>query len=271
MILFPNAKINLGLRILHRRKDGYHDLETIFYPVGWCDILEIMPIRERKKIRLTCSGLSLPGSARDNLVYKAASLIQDRFTLPGLRIHLHKQIPAGAGLGGGSSDAAFTLRALNQVYSLHLPQEEIESMALKLGSDCPFFLHNKPALATHQGENLTPLNLSLKGKYILIIYPGFEVNTGKMFRTVRPSEEGLSLRQAVALPSSEWQKHIINHFENILAGEFPAIPALLQLLHHQGAWYASVSGSGSSVYGLFTSPPPRMQLPAGYITWSGQL
>jgi len=271
MILFPNAKINLGLRILRRRQDGYHDLETIFYPISWCDILEIMPLRDDKKIWLTSSGLSLPGSARDNLVYKTASLMQERYSLPGVRIHLHKQIPAGAGLGGGSSDATFTLKALNQVYSLNLPKDEIESMALTLGSDCPFFLNNKPALAIGRGERLTLLDLSLKENYILIIYPGLEVNTGKMFRSTRPSEEGLSLIQAVALPPSEWEKHIINHFEKTLAGEFPVIPELLKFLHNHGAWYASVSGSGSSVYGLFTSPPPQIKLPEEYITWIGQL
>lgn len=274
MIVFPNAKINLGLRILRKRNDGYHDLETIFYPAGWSDILEILPSEKSagtESIRMTASGLPLPGTIRDNLVYRAAGILSSRYSLPVLRIHLHKLIPAGGGLGGGSSDAAFTLMAINKQFSLNLTRQELHSLALQLGSDCPFFLENKPALATGRGERFRPLDLYLQKNYITIIYPGFSVDTGSVFHHIRPSEEDMPLEQAVVLPPVTWKQNIINRFEEYLEKMYPVIHELITYLYDNGAWFVSVSGSGSSVYGFFKSSPPSFNFPEDYLVWTGKL
>ncbi|HHJ11173.1 MAG TPA: 4-(cytidine 5'-diphospho)-2-C-methyl-D-erythritol kinase [Bacteroidetes bacterium] len=271
MIVYPNAKINLGLRILSKRPDGFHDIETLFYPVGWSDILEILPSGFSSGIRFKISGIPLPGCSKDNLIYKAASLMQERYDLPGIRIHLHKQIPVGAGLGGGSSDAAFTLKTIQRLFSLDLSFHELHQLAAQLGSDCAFFLVNKPALASGKGEKLTPVSLDLHGIYVLIIFPGFTLDTGRMYNIARISTKGMSLKEAITKPRNEWKKYLINHFEEPLSRDFPVIQKLLKHLYASGAWFASVSGSGSSVYGLFDAPPRNLSLPQNYQTWSEQL
>ncbi|MCD6201075.1 MAG: 4-(cytidine 5'-diphospho)-2-C-methyl-D-erythritol kinase [Bacteroidales bacterium] len=271
MIVYPNAKINLGLRILRKRSDGFHMIETILYPVGWCDILEILPSVTSREIWFRMSGFSLPGRTRDNLVYKAAYLMQQRYDLPGIKIHLHKQIPAGAGLGGGSSDAAFTLKAIQQLFSLPVSFRELHLLAAQLGSDCAFFLDNKPALASGKGEILSPVPLDLHGTYILIIFPGFTSDTSRMYQKSDISSGGLSLIDAWVHPHHDWKKYLINCFEEPLSRDFPVIRHLLKKLYAGGAWFASVSGSGSSVYGLFDDPPPDITLPGNYLTWSEQL
>ncbi len=271
MIVYPNAKINLGLRILRKRADGFHEIETILYPVGWCDILEILPSETSREIWFRTSGLPLSGRSKDNLVYKAAFLMQKRYGLPGMKIYLHKQIPAGAGLGGGSSDAAFTLKAIQRLFSLPVSSRELHLLASRLGSDCAFFLDNKPALASGKGDLLSPVPLDLHGTYILIIFPGFASDTGRMYQNARISSAGLSLKEAMVRPSHDWKKLLINYFEEPLSRDFPVTQHLLKKLYAGGAWFASVSGSGSSVYGLFDSPPPEIPLTRNYLTWSEQL
>ena len=271
MIVYPHAKINLGLRILRRRPDGYHDIETLLYPVGWSDILEILPSPGSRDIRIRTSGLSLPGRSSDNLVYRAASLMQERFGLTGMRIHLHKQVPAGAGLGGGSSDAAFTLMALRELFSLSLPPRELHRMATQLGSDCAFFLEDTPALATGRGDKLTPVSLDLQGTYLMIIFPGIVSATARMYRMIQPADEGISLKEAIEKPRSEWMKYLINRFEEPLVRDFPVIGTVIKLLVAHGAWYASVTGSGSAVYGLFDTPPGKIPLSPGWLSWTEQL
>jgi len=272
MILFPNAKINLGLRILRRRTDGFHDLETVFYPVGWSDLLEILPASSvRYRVRLTVSGTITAGPSRNNLVRRAALMMQERYRLPSLRIHLHKQIPAGAGLGGGSSDAAFTLRAINDLFSLDAGEKELRTMALSLGSDGPFFLMNRPVLATGRGEKLSPLPLSLKGWHLLIIYPDLHLDTATMFRLITPSDKGPSLKEIVARPPGQWRGLLVNDFEEPAGKRHPAITDIIRQLYDAGALYASLSGSGSAVYGLFRQEPPVMEWPEEYTIWKESL
>ena len=271
MIVFPNAKINLGLRILYKRPDGFHAIETIFYPVGWSDILEIVPSRESRRIRLRLSGLPLQAELQDNLVYRAAAIMQEKYNLPGLRMHLHKQIPAGAGLGGGSSDASFTLKALDRLFSLGLPSRSLHALAKQLGSDCPYFLVNKPVLATGRGDKMTPLSVDLEGNYLLIVYPGFSTATGKMYKNTFPSDQSPGLKEAIGKPHHLWKKYVINRFEETLSLTYPAISSLLNQLYDKGAWYAGVSGSGSSVFGLFKKPPEKLTFPEDYLTWQEKL
>ncbi len=272
MIFYPNAKINLGLRIAGRRPDGYHDLETVFYPVGWCDILEIVPAPGRSyRVRFTVSGLPLPGRRRDNLVVRAVELLRQRYALPPLRIHLHKQIPAGAGLGGGSADAAITLQGVVALLQLPAGDDDLHRMALTLGSDVPFFLLNRPALATGRGEELTPLPLSLEGYHLLIVFPAIPLNTGRMFRETRPQKHPLPPRRAVALPPEQWKGKLVNDFEPTATTLAPAIGTIVDTLYRAGAVYASLSGSGSAVYGIFREAPPPLSWPEGYLIWSEEL
>jgi 4-diphosphocytidyl-2-C-methyl-D-erythritol kinase len=272
MIVYPNAKINLGLRVLRRHANGFHDLETVFCPIGWSDLLEVVPVSGvRYRVRLSLSGLALPGSSRHNLVRRAALVLQERYRLPALRLHLHKQIPAGAGLGGGSSDAAFTLRALMELFSLDIREEELRQTALMLGSDVPFFLMNRPALARGRGEQLTPLPLSLQYIHLLVIYPGLHMPTGQMFRHITPSEEGASLQEILSLPLQQWRDKLINDFETAAGELHPVIPQIIRRLYDAGALYASLSGSGSAVYGLFLQDPPTLTWPEEYLVWQERL
>jgi len=272
MILYPNAKINLGLHVLRRTAGGFHDLETVFYPVGWSDILEVVPAGHISyRVRFTMSGLPLPGSSRHNLVRRAALLMQERYSLPSLRLHLHKQIPAGAGLGGGSSDAAFVLRALQMIFSLDEAETALLSLALSLGSDAPFFLLNRPALATGRGEKLLPFSLSLEGYYLLIIYPALHIDTGRMFRLITPGDRRPSLKEIISLPPQEWRGRLVNDFEAVAGKLYPVIPQIISRLYDNGALYASLSGSGSAVYGIFRQPPPLLTWPENYRVWQEKL
>ncbi len=272
MILYPQAKINLGLRIVGRRPDGYHDLETVFFPVGWSDILEMVPAGAvRYDVRLTMSGLPVAGRRRDNLVVRAARLLQERHGMPAVRFHLHKQVPAGAGLGGGSADAAATLQGLNTLFALGLDDDELAALALILGSDVSFFLHGRPAVARGRGEVLEPLALDLRGYHLLIVFPGLHLDTAEMFRRTLPGREGLSPAAAVTLPPAQWRGRLVNDFQTTAVALAPAIGEIVEKLYDAGAVYASLSGSGSAVYGLFVAAPPRLTWPAGYLTWHEEI
>ena len=248
MILFPNAKINVGLRIKSKRADGYHELETIFYPVNYCDVLEILPSDE---IAFTSSGIDIPGDG--NLCLDAYHLLKQDFNIPAVHIHLHKIIPIGAGLGGGSSDAAFTLKGLNDIFDLQLSSEQLRIYAVQIGADCPFFIENKPMLATGIGEVLESIDLDLSAYHIAIVKPDIHVSTAEAYSGVTPKEPLCSLRDLIKSPIKEWQFQ--NDFEQSVFSKHPAIKELKNLLYKQGAVYAAMSGSGSSVYGLFESRP----------------
>lgn len=253
MVRFPHAKINLGLHITGRRTDGYHNLQTIFHPIALNDILEIVPSSADSEPLFRQTGRPLDGPPDQNLCLKAWRLIQRHApTAPSCQIHLHKVIPYGAGLGGGSSDAAFTLLMLNDLLGLQLNQATLAAMALELGSDCPFFLHQGSCFASGRGEVLEPVTLDLSAYRICLVNPGIHVSTAEAFRMPRPElAEREDLRTILRSPVDTWNGRLINDFEIPVFSMHPEIGALKQSLLDQGAAYASLSGSGSTVFGLF--------------------
>lgn len=250
MIDFPTCKINLGLRVLRKRGDGYHDLETCFYPIPWMDILEIIPAQTT---RLDITGLPIPADAPGNIVLKAFKLLQGHFGLSPVHIHLHKIIPHGAGLGGGSSDGAYALKLLNEIFKLNLTVESLREYALMLGSDCPFFLGSTPMLASGRGEVLKPVALDLSGLRIAIVKPSFSVSTADAYASIHPKETEGDLETVLREPVSKWKAILKNDFEDSVFPKYPRISEIKNKLYQVGAVYASMSGSGSSVYGLFES------------------
>ena len=254
MIFYPNAKINIGLNIVEKRKDGYHNLETIFYPIPLLDALEIKELDKDKPesgYQLKVSGDVPEGTPDDNLVVKAYKLIQDHYDLPPLNIFLYKHIPTGAGLGGGSADASFTIRLLNEKFKLGMNDEKMEQYAAKLGADCPFFIKNKPVFATGIGNVFTPIDLSLKGYYILLVKPEVFISTRDAYALVHPQPSSTPLPELVKRPLQEWKDCIGNDFERSVFAKYPEIAAIKDKLYDIGAIYASMSGSGSAVYGIF--------------------
>ncbi len=271
MIIFPNAKINIGLRIIEKRTDGYHNLETVFYPVGWCDALET--VVKKGKTSLGLSGIPVPGRrGGDNLCIKLYEVLKKKHHLPPLAIWLQKAIPVGAGLGGGSSDAAHFMKLLNTMFMLNLTVAEMKEYVSQLGSDCAFFIENKPALATGRGEVTEPIDLDLGGLHIAIIYPGIVISTAEAYRLITPCAEGESLKKL--LPSTdlrEWKNCVANDFETPVIKLYPAIGAIKQKLYDMGAVYASMTGSGSAVYGIFDKEPATEQAFKAFKTWKGKL
>lgn len=252
MITFPNAKINLGLNITAKRPDGYHNLETVFYPVPIEDALEIHVLNSTdKKFALHLAGMEITGNAEDNLVVKAYLLLDKEFNLPPVDIHLYKHIPSGAGLGGGSSDAAFMLKLLNERFELKLTNEKLEEYAATLGADCAFFIKNTPTYAEGIGNIFSPLSLSLKGYQILLVKPDIFVSTREAFSLVRPHKPEYSLKEIITHPISEWKEQMVNDFETSVFPQYPVIGEIKEELYKNGAMYAAMSGSGSSVFGLF--------------------
>ncbi len=256
MITFPNAKINLGLNIVEKRPDGYHNLETIFYPINLQDALEVTRRENNdKEYTLHISGSPLEGEPEDNLVVKAYKLLKKDY--PGLLpvdIHMYKHIPAGAGLGGGSSDAACMIKLLNDKFSLGLSTERMEEYAAKLGADCAFFIRNKPVFATGIGNLFEPVELSLKGYHIILIKPDIFVSTRDAFAEIKPVRPAVSLKEVVKQPIETWKSSMKNDFEDSVFKKFPEIAAIKDELYDLEAVYAAMSGSGSSVYGIFEAP-----------------
>lgn len=272
MLSFPNCKINLGLNIVRKRSDGYHDLETVFYPIQLKDALEI--IREQvsssenqvtsyklqvtsnlqpaTNINFSCSGLTINGSQNDNLCIKAYQLLQKDFPdLPQIKMHLHKVIPMGAGLGGGSADGAFALQLLNDKFQLKLTTEQLANYALQLGSDCPFFILNKPCFATGRGEIMQPINLDLSAYQIVIINPKIHIGTGWAFGNITPQKPQKSIQQIIQQPIPTWRDELVNDFEKPAINQYPEIGYIKETLYQYGAVYSSMTGSGSTVFGLF--------------------
>ena len=250
-----NAKINLGLNVVSRRPDGYHNLETVFYPVH--HLADELYLEEADTLRLTCEGVQVEGDADNNLVLKAYRLLHDVFPdLPPVHIHLTKHIPTGAGLGGGSSDAAFTLRLLNEHFSLGLPDTRLERLALTLGADCPFFIRNTPVFATGVGEVFEPITLDLDRYDIRIVKPDVSISTREAFSHITPHRPDVSLREVVTRPVEEWRGLMANDFEASVFPSHPEIAEAKRRMYDAGAVYASMSGSGSAVYGIFASALP---------------
>ncbi len=255
MVVFPNSKINLGLRILRKRADGYHDLETVFYPIQLTDILEIIPGNKtaaNHKVTFSKSGFHIEGDPSDNLCIKAYRLLKKDFpSLPAIQMHLHKAIPAGAGLGGGSADGAFTLMLLNSEFGLGLSQDQLLSYAARLGSDCPFFIINKPSIGTGRGEILESVEVDLSACRILVVNPRIHINTGRAFLHSKPSFHETPIREVVTRPIERWKDELHNDFETWVFSQYREIVEIKDQMYIAGALYASMSGSGSTVYGIF--------------------
>lgn len=274
MIVFPNCKINLGLRILDKRDDGYHNLLSVFYPVSWCDAVEI---RKADLFSISVEGVEIPPSEDLNLCERAFRLLQKKYSIPPVEMILLKSIPVGAGLGGGSSDAAFTLKLLDQYFQLRLSANMLMELALELGSDCPFFIFNKPALISGRGEKMQPVEVNLSGYNLLLIHPGTEVNTSRAYQQLsenrkrQPSTgEGLSIADIVSQPVATWKDCLMNDFEEIIFTRFPEVANLKSMLYQAGALFASMSGSGSSVFGIFPEGM-KINIKTPYRSYKGKL
>lgn len=252
MIVFPNCKINLGLNVVAKRSDGYHDLETVFYPLPLSDILEIVPASD-DSVSFQSTGLPIPGDPGENLCMKAFRLMENEFHIQPVKIHLHKIIPMGAGLGGGSSDGTFTLKLLNDLFSLGLDDERLYDFARQMGSDCSFFITNRPVFASGTGDRFLPVNIDLSGRRIVLVVPPFHVKTAAAFNGITPAVPARSVRNISEVPVEEWRDFLVNDFEKSVFKQFPGIGEIKKRLYDFGAVYASMTGSGSAVFGLFSA------------------
>lgn len=272
MISFPNAKINLGLNVVAKRKDGYHDLETIFVPIDLKDVLEIIPHPQKNaKLEFTSSGLNIIGDINENLCIRAYQLLKKDFDLPAIKMHLHKAIPMGAGLGGGSADGAFTLKMLNEIFELKLSKKKLLNYALTLGSDCPFFIINKPCFATSRGEKLEPIQIDTSNYDLVLINPNVHISTAKAFSKINPHTPIKSLKEIIQQPINTWRKELLNDFEKSLSNDFFVVEHIKNLINHHNALYSSMTGTGSTVYGLFESntQKPKFNFPDDYmVKWT---
>src|SRR5690554_743304 len=267
MISFPTCKINLGLNILSRRVDGYHEISSLMYPVPVKDILEIVPA---ESFEFTISGLEVPGRKEDNLIYKAYELMKEAFNIPPVKIYLYKNIPMGGGLGGGSSNAAFTLKVLNDLFNLNLSSLALKEMAAKLGSDCPFFIDEFPQLAKGRGEILTPHPIRLKGKFLLLVNNGTHINTGEAYGRIQPKTPTLLLENILSSPIELWKEDLINDFEKPTFEAYPQLSVIKNEVYKLGAIYSAMTGSGSTIYGIFNSVPMfegMFDFPIGFVQY----
>jgi 4-diphosphocytidyl-2-C-methyl-D-erythritol kinase len=274
MLFFPNTKINIGLNVISRRTDGYHNIETVFCPIGLTDVLEFVPSQGLPSGRavFTLTGIPVDGNAEDNLCVRAYHLLNQDFTLPGIDIHLHKMVPPGAGLGGGSSDAAFMLKYLNLQFELDLDEEALCDYASRLGSDCAFFIKNRPLFGYERGNRFREISDFPDKVKVVVINPGIHISTAEAYAGVQPGRPAESLQKLIRLPVEQWKDNIFNDFEETVIQQYPVIGDIRQKLYEQGAVYASMSGSGSSVYGLFDKKIPELQgrFP-GMFCWKGDI
>lgn len=255
MICFPNAKINIGLYVTAKREDGYHDIETVFLPIPLQDVLEVKPMSSRQHdYEWLPAGNPIAGSAEDNLVVRVYKQLKEEFHLPPVSIYLYKRIPTGAGLGGGSSDAAFMMRLLSEQFDLRLSESDMERRLRPIGADCAFFVRNRPAIATGIGDQLAPLALDLSDKYIILVKPPFSVSTREAYAGVVPALPDKSLAQSLNAPIATWRDDVSNDFEKSVCAVHPQITAIKQTLYDMHALYAAMSGSGSAVFGIFDHP-----------------
>lgn len=252
MVSFPGSKINLGLYITAKREDGYHDIQTVFYPTAYTDVLEIVPAKEDS---LETTGIPIAGNNEDNLCMKALRLMQATFGIGQVAMYLHKVVPMGAGLGGGSADAAALLLMLNRHFELGLGQNELIPLATRLGSDCAFFLNPKPALAHGKGDELKPIDLRLYGWYLVLVCPATGSSTAEAYKGIVPQPSAIDLQTLPQLPVHEWKYVVENQFEAVIVERIPQVGVIKETLYALGAAYAAMSGSGSAVYGLFKDMP----------------
>jgi len=250
MICYPNAKINLGLNVVSKRADGYHNLESIFLPIDWCDVLEVLPTRS-SGIQFNVHGIEVMGETSDNLVVRAYQLVKRKFDIDGVEVHLLKNIPTGAGMGGGSSDGVFMLKALCELFALSVSHDVMMDWAAALGSDCPFFLNNQPSVVSGRGEVVEPLAMDLHGYEVCVVHPGIHISTAGAFSAITPRPARFDLKNSATQPLSEWKKLFANDFQSPAIKTAPVIGEIIDHLYSSGAIYAAMTGSGSSVYGVY--------------------
>jgi len=270
MISFPNCKINLGLSVIEKRTDGFHNIETVFYPLKLCDVLEII-ISQDNKFDFQISGIPIHGNSEKNLCIKTYELLKNKFNLLDVHIHLHKNIPVGAGLGGGSSDAVFTMKLLNELFLLQLSEVEQINYSKKIGSDCAFFVNNSPVFAYEKGDKFEPIDINLKEYYIVLVKPNVSVDTSFAYSKIIAEKPENSLKEIIKLPLSEWKQYLKNDFEDVIFKKFPEIEVLKNQLYDLGAIYSSMSGSGSAVYGIFKNKINIEDLFNNCFIWQGIL
>jgi len=269
MVIFPRAKINIGLRITGKRPDGFHNIETIFYPVCLCDAIEFIdPELPLENDILEVTGILPDKAPANNLVMKAVRKIREIKQIPFLKLHLHKAIPVGAGLGGGSSDAATLIKSLNRHFNLEISNEKMKEISLELGSDCPFFLDGNPSFAESRGELLTPVKPLQEGLHLLLVNPGIFVNTREAYSFCTPKKPSTNLKEIYSLGISEWKDLIINDFEEFIFMKYPQIADIKKTLYEMGAVYSSMSGSGSTVFGIFYDKPIIPELIKNQVIYS---
>jgi 4-diphosphocytidyl-2-C-methyl-D-erythritol kinase len=254
MILFPPAKINLGLHILFKRNDGYHELESVMYPIPFTDILEILP---SEKFEFKQTGLTIDGDINNNLCVKAYQLMNEIYNIPPVYIHLRKIIPMGGGLGGGSSDGSFILTALNTLFYLNISVSKLEELASQLGSDCPFFIQHTPQITKGRGEILNPITLNLEGYYLKLINIGVHVGTKEAYNGAKFSTSSKSVSEIITQPISTWKNELVNDFETTVFAIYPELQVVKKELYEEGAIYASMTGSGSTLFGIFEKEPEK--------------
>ncbi len=266
MISFPNCKINLGLNVVQKRADGFHNIETVFYPIGLNDVLEI---GEAEETNFVSTGLKISGDTKNNLCLKAYQLLKNDFQLPDIKIHLHKVIPMGAGLGGGSSDAAFTLKLLNDYFNLKISDQDLIKYASSLGADCAFFIKNKAVAASEKGDVFENLQIDLKAYQIVIVVPKVHVDTAQAYSKIAPKEVMNKPKEIIEKHKIEdWKSLLINDFEGPIFSMHPELKQIKSELYKQGAVYAAMSGSGSALFGLFESTIDLSEKFRGDFYWS---
>jgi 4-diphosphocytidyl-2-C-methyl-D-erythritol kinase len=272
MIVFPNAKINIGLRITGKRPDGFHNIETLFYPVGLCDALEfVVSYKQQNNDIFASTGIDTGSSPSDNIVIKTVLRLREKRSFPFLKIHLHKGIPVGAGLGGGSSDAACFLKVINKHFDLGIDNSELKSISLHLGSDCPFFIDGIPSLASGRGEIMAPVKPILAGCYLVLINPGIGISSSEAYQNCRPGIPTTSLKLLIERPMIKWKGNILNDFEDFAFKKHPIIGDIKEELYRSGAIFSLMSGSGSSVYGIFSEKPDLSEKLSDIVIWEGYL
>lgn len=269
MLIFPFAKVNLGLQVLRKRPDGYHDIRSVLFPIPLCDALEAVvdegvPAGE---VRFVRTGIPVPGEPSSDLCMKAVEHVRKVRALPGLRMHLHKAVPTGAGLGGGSSDAAQVLLLLDRLLDLNLSPAALHTMAAALGSDCPFFLQREAQLVEGRGEVLSPVQMNIQGHWLVLVNPGIHVHTAEIYGGMNLRSQHGDLRELIATPISSWQGTVVNDMEEYVFAKYPVIGGIKEGLLAMGASYAAMSGSGSSVFGIFAEKPSTEGLPEEFGTW----
>jgi 4-diphosphocytidyl-2-C-methyl-D-erythritol kinase len=250
MVSFPNAKVNLGLNITEKRSDGYHNIESVFYPIAWADMLEVVKSEEQ---HFQTTGLPIPGDAANNLIIKAFDLLKTEGLMPDahVNIHLHKILPMGAGIGGGSADGAFMLKLLNEVFELNLSITQLQGYASQLGSDCSFFIENKPMYCFGRGNEFETVNLDLSKKTWVLVNPQIHISTAEAYASIKPQKPEVSIKEIIAQPINTWKDTLVNDFEIGLKDKYPKILEIKDKLYGLGAIYASMTGSGSTVFGIF--------------------